>query len=103
MKDFSKEWKELSEAEGKVIGDRLQKEYLLSELTKKYSKLLADIVLGLGETDKSIISQAGTLSPTLSEQVKQYEQEIKEDKLAYEELKQRKSLLKHSGQDQVEV
>jgi hypothetical protein len=94
MKGFSKEWKELSEAENKVLADRLQKEYLLSELTKKYSKLLADLSLGLGDTGERI---------KISEQMKEYERDIEEGKLAYEELKQRKNLLKHSGQDQVEV
>ena len=94
MKDFSKEWKELEKVYNKLSGDRSEKGYSLSELTKRYRKLLCDIALGLGDTGERM---------KISEQMKQYEQDIKDINFVLEELEERKNILKRSGLDQVGI
>jgi type II secretory pathway component PulF len=94
MKGFSKEWKEYEKAYNKLFGDRSEKGYSLSELTKRYRKLLCDLALGLVDTGERI---------KISEQMKQYEQDIKDINFALEELEERKNILKKQGLDQVEI
>jgi len=94
MQEFTKEYKKIQKSINTLGTERGKKNNFLSKLSEERKALLADIALGLVDTGERI---------RISEQVKQYEQDIQDIDIALEELNNRAYKLKKMGSHVVEV